>query len=73
MSDRRLIAILLAFFLGSLGIQMFYLGNNRWGLILLLFCWTGIPALVGLVQAVVWLFTDDSSFLAKYPPKISSF
>jgi TM2 domain-containing membrane protein YozV len=44
------IGILLAFFLGSFGAHWFYLGRNGLGLLYLCFFWTGIPALVALVE-----------------------
>ncbi len=43
-------AILLAFFLGSFGAHRFYLRQNGWGVLYLLFCWTFIPHLVSFVE-----------------------
>ena len=37
---------LLAFFLGVFGAQEFYAGNTRAGMLSLVFCWTGIPAIL---------------------------
>lgn len=44
-------AVLLAIFLGWLGIHKFYLGKNVAGLVYLFFCWTYIPGLLGIVEA----------------------
>jgi TM2 domain-containing membrane protein YozV len=44
------VAILLAFFLGSFGAHRFYLGQTGWGILYLLFCWTLIPHLVSFVE-----------------------
>ncbi len=44
------VAILLAFFLGSFGAHRFYLGENGWGILYVLFCWTFIPHLVSFVE-----------------------
>jgi TM2 domain-containing membrane protein YozV len=46
-------AALLAFFLGGLGIHKFYLGNVGLGVVYLLFCWTLIPALIGLIETII--------------------
>ncbi len=44
------IGFLLALFLGSLGIHRFYLGETGWGILYLLFSWTGIPTLLGFIE-----------------------
>jgi len=43
-------AILLAFFLGSFGAHRFYMGEIGLGVLYVVFCWTGIPHLVALVE-----------------------
>ena len=45
-------ATLLSFFLGAIGLQKFYLGESRKGVYSILFCWTFIPALVGIIDFV---------------------
>ena len=45
------IGAILAFFLGGLGVHHFYMGNILAGVIYVLFCWTFIPALLGLIEA----------------------
>ena len=62
----RVIAGLLAIFLGDFGIHKFYIGKMAIGLLYLVFCWTGIPAVVGLIEGVLYLITDDSTFRKKY-------
>lgn len=44
-------AVLLALFLGGLGIHKFYLGQSGMGILYLLFCWTYIPAIVAFFEA----------------------
>jgi TM2 domain-containing membrane protein YozV len=43
--------VLLALFLGSFGIHHFYLRRNGLGLLYLIFSWTGIPGIVGIIEA----------------------
>jgi len=42
--------VLLALFLGSFGLHHFYLRRAGLGALYLLFCWTGIPFLAGLIE-----------------------
>jgi len=62
----RLTAALLALFLGGLGAHKFYLGENFMGVIYLLFCWTFIPAIAALVEAIIFLTMSDERFSRKY-------
>lgn len=61
----RIVAALLALFMGSFGIHRFYLGQ-WWGLFYLLLCWTGIPSLVAFVEALVFMFSDQRKWDDKY-------
>jgi TM2 domain-containing membrane protein YozV len=62
----KYIAAILAFFLGGLGIHHFYLGNTGLGIIYLLFCWTLIPAIVALVEGIVFLVIPEPDFDSRY-------
>lgn len=62
----RVLAAVLAIFLGGLGIHKFYMGKIGWGVAYLILCWTGIPAIVALVEGIIYLFTDDTTFNNKY-------
>ena len=42
--------VLLAIFLGGLGIHRFYLGETVPGILYLVFSWTGIPTIIGWVE-----------------------
>jgi len=46
---------ILAFFLGGIGIHKFYAGKSGAGITMLLFCWTGIPAIIALIDFIVGL------------------
>ncbi len=62
----RIAAALFALLLGGLGVHKFYLGSVGLGIVYLLFCWTFIPALVGLVEGILLLVMSDSEFARKY-------
>lgn len=63
----RTTAAVLALFLGGLGVHKFYLGNVGLGFVYLLLCWTFIPAIVALVEAILLFAMTDEKFAAKYP------
>lgn len=62
----RSIAILLALFLGCIGIHKFYLNKPGRGFLYLLFSWTGIPLIIAWIEAIIYMFTDDDTFQEKY-------
>lgn len=55
-------AILLALLLGGIGIHKFYLNKPGWGILYMMFCWTFVPAVVGFLEALVYLGNDEASF-----------
>lgn len=71
----RIVAALLAFFLGGFGFHKFYLGYNGAGLVMLacallgwilLFVPTGIVWLIALIEAVIYLTRSDDEFHERY-------
>lgn len=62
----RIVAALLAFFLGAFGIHKFYLGQTGWGVVYLLLCWTFIPTLISLIESVLYLLSTKRAFAIKY-------
>jgi TM2 domain-containing membrane protein YozV len=50
---------LIAIFLGDLGIHRFYARKILSGVIYLLFCWTAIPGILGLVEGILALIKDS--------------
>jgi TM2 domain-containing membrane protein YozV len=61
----RGIAILLAIFLGSIGAHRFYIGHYGVALLYLLFSWTLIPAVIGLIEGVILIIMSETSFQEK--------
>lgn len=62
----KLAAALFAILLGSFGVHKFYLGEIGWGIVYLIFCWTFIPAIIGIIEGIVLLVMPDAEFVAKY-------
>ena len=62
----RGMAGLFALLLGGIGAHKFYLGKPIQGLFYMVFCWTLIPALFGLVEGITYLASTDEAFGAKY-------
>ena len=57
---------LLALFLGGIGIHKFYLGKNGQGVVYLLFCWTLIPSIIALIEAIIYFSQSNDEFQQKY-------
>lgn len=55
---------LLAIFLGGLGAHKFYLGKPGQGILYLLFCWTYIPGILGLIEGIKYLTKNERDFHA---------
>lgn len=62
----RGVATATAILLGGLGMHKFYLGDRLVGLFYLMFCWTLIPTLFGLVEGFRYAWMDEADFQAKY-------
>lgn len=50
-----------AIFFGSLGVHKFIAGKIGLGILYLVFCWTGIPAIVGVVEGIISLFKPSDA------------
>ena len=55
-SVNKVIYILLALFLGGIGIHKFYAGKNAMGVLYLAFSWTGVPAFLTVIDIIVAVF-----------------
>lgn len=65
MKDKN-VAGILALFFGWIGIHRFYLGQVGLGIFYALFFWTGISAVLGLIDAIVFFSMDKENFDIKY-------
>ena len=52
---------LLAILLGDIGVHKFYAGKTGIGIVYLLFCWTFIPGIIGLIEGLVALGKKSDS------------
>jgi TM2 domain-containing membrane protein YozV len=62
----KLAAALFAILLGGIGVHKFYLGRIGWGVLYIVFFWTFIPAILGLIEGIIYLTMSDEAFAAKY-------
>lgn len=62
----KMVAGLLGIFLGGLGIHKFYMGKIGMGILYICFCWTYIPAIVGFIEGIVYLCSNDENFQLKH-------
>lgn len=54
--------VLIAFFLGGLGIHNFYAGKIGLGILYIVFCWTFIPAIAAFVQAIIAICKTSDAY-----------
>lgn len=53
--ENRLVASILAIVLGDFGVHHFYTGDIHHGILHAVFFWTGIPAVIGIIEGIMWL------------------
>lgn len=61
----KTVAGILAIFLGGLGIHKFYLGKIGLGILYLVFCWTYVPEIIGVIEGIMYLCSSDENFQLK--------
>ncbi len=65
--QKKIIAAILAIFLGGLGLHKFYLGYVVAGLIqLVLSFFFGIGGIIGLIEGIIYLVKTDDEFESVY-------
>lgn len=62
----KIVAGILALLLGGIGVHKFYLGQIGMGVLCILFCWTGIPALIAFIEGIIILCSNTENFELKY-------
>ncbi len=62
----KIVAGILGILLGSFGVHKFYLGKIGQGILYLLFFWTAIPGIIGIIEGVLYLVMSDEKFNMKY-------
>jgi TM2 domain-containing membrane protein YozV len=62
----KAVLLLLTFFFGGIGVHKFYTRKNWQGVAYLLFCWTGIPGLIALIEFIIYAFTSREKLQKKY-------
>ena len=62
----KIAAGLLHLLIGGIGVGNFYMGQIGLGIVDILFCWTGIPAIVNFIRGIIILCASDESFCQKY-------
>lgn len=65
-SRSKVTAGVLAILLGGIGAHKFYLGKTGQGILYLLFSWTFIPLIVGVIEGLMYLGMRDADFAQKY-------
>lgn len=67
----KIAAGILAILFGGIGIHKFYLGKIGAGILCLFFAFTGIPAIIGVIEGIVYLCSSDESFQRKHHVRLS--
>lgn len=63
----RYVAGILGILLGGIGVHKAYCGQMGMFILYLLFCWTGIPGIVGLIEGIIYLTCpSDEEFTRRY-------
>lgn len=74
---RKGLAIFFAFFFHGFGIYRFYLGKPAHALLMIAFCWTGIPAVLAWIDGIRLLIMSKDDFENNYtaiePPPITKY
>ena len=66
LKKNRSVSVGLALVLGGIGAHKFYLDKPGMGVLYMLFCWTGIPSIVGLFEAVRYIRMDEEEFHRRF-------
>ncbi|MDO4998523.1 MAG: TM2 domain-containing protein [Neisseria sp.] len=53
--------IAMALLFGSFGVHKFCAGRFWWGVLYLLFSWTGVPTVIGIIEGILAIFKESDS------------
>lgn len=59
---QRVVAILLAFFLGGFGVHRAYIGDTKSFVLMLLFFWTFIPAFIAVIDWIRYALMNEDQW-----------
>lgn len=62
----RSVSVGLALILGGFGAHKFYLEKPGKGFLYMMFCWTGIPSIIGMFDAVKYIRMDEEEFHSRF-------
>ena len=65
-TKNKVVAGLLGILLGGFGAHKFYLGRWGMGLVYILFSWTYIPSIIGFIEGIVYLLSNEENFARKH-------
>ncbi len=65
-NSSQVAAGVLALLLGGIGAHKFYQGHIRNGLLYLCFFWTGIPAILGIIEGILMLVAAEREYEEKW-------
>jgi TM2 domain-containing membrane protein YozV len=60
------VSVGLSLVLGGIGAHKFYLRKPGMGFLYLMFCWTGVPAIIGLFEAVKYINMGEEEFQQRF-------
>ena len=61
-NPNQIAAGVLSILLGDIGVGHFYTGQTLRGVLDILFCWTGVPAIIGLGEGIIWLCDSEEEW-----------
>jgi TM2 domain-containing membrane protein YozV len=64
-NPKQTTAAILNILLGDFGVGHFYTGQTLRGVLDIIFCWTGIPAIIGIVEGIIWLTDTEEEWAAR--------
>lgn len=67
----RVTAGILALVLGGIGVHKFYLGKIGLGIVYALLFWTYVPAIIALVEGIIYLTQTDKDFAEKQGVRVA--